>query len=152
MFDFTVIAGNTRKSFHDPQICFSAQNWALIEPKMREVNIPAIGGKTQATVIILDKPSTRGIAMYFYKSPLGWRYSPLYVPIDLTLAKLMLKDKPEAQFFRFLLYPATQPDEQTQAALDKALQKDLARLESFANTVFESIGKTNDGKYFVSIQ
>jgi hypothetical protein len=119
---------------------------------MREVDIPAIGGKTPTTAMVLEKPGNRGVAMYFYKSPLGWRHSPLYVPFDLTASKLMLHDKPEAQFYRFLLSPATAPEEQTAEAVEKALQKDLQLLSRFANTVFESLAKSNDGKYFVTVQ
>ena len=88
--------------------------------------------------------------MYFYKAPFGWRHSPLYVPFDLTAAKLMLKDNAEAQFYRFLLSPATPPYEQTAESVEKALQEDLALLEKFADAVFTGLGTTADGRYFVA--
>src|SRR5687768_15313922 len=127
-YEFTVIAGNSRKSFHDPQICFSAQQWQLIDPRKRDVNIPSLGGKIPATVMALDRHGLRGIAMYFYGGPGGWRHSPLALPVDLTIARLMLKDDIDAQFYRFIMQPATTPDSNSPADVEKAMQTDLAAL------------------------
>jgi hypothetical protein len=153
ILDFTVIAGNTRKPFHDPQICFSAQDWYLEEPKMRKIKIPALGDEIPATVMSMQRISQagrRGVAVYFYKDPIAWRHSPLYVPFDLTAAKLMLKSNADAQFFRFMLNPATEPEDESREAREKALTQDLARIEQFANAIFTQLKKTEDGRYFAS--
>jgi hypothetical protein len=147
-YEFTVIAGNSRKSFHDPQICFSAQQWQLIDPGMREVEIPALGGKIPATVMAIDNTRTRGIAMYFYGGPGGWRHSPLALPVDLTFARLLRKDEIDAQFFRFIMQPATTPDSNSPADVEKAMKQDLVALAKFADTCFAELKKQPEGKYY----
>jgi hypothetical protein len=148
-YDFVVIAGNTRKPFHDPVICFSAQNWVLRDRHLKRVNIPTLGGKIPATVMSLDQPGVHGTAMYFYKDPFGWRHSPLYIPFDLTAAKLMLWDKADAQFYRLIVWPATPPEDDTPQAARKAQEHDIAMLEKFADAMFAKLNQTEDGRYFV---
>lgn len=147
-YDATVIAGNSRKSFHDPQICFSAQQYQLIDPGLREVDIPALGGKIPTTAMALDRNGMRGVAMYFYGGPGGWRHSPLILPIDLTWAKLTLQDSIDAQFYRFILQPATSPDSNSAADIEKALSADLADLAKFADAFFSEVKKQPEGAYF----
>lgn len=147
--DFVVIAGNTRKSFHDPQVCFSAQNWKLVDPRLRHVNIPALGGDVPVTVMGLEQPGIRGTAMYFYKDPMGWRHSPLFVPFDLTAGKLLMKNSADAQFYRLILQPATEPANDSPQAREDALKKDISALEKFADAMFTKLKETPDGRYFV---
>ena len=148
-YEFVVIAGNTRKSFHDPQVCFSAQNWKLVDPRLRHVNIPTLGGDTPVTVMGLEKPGVRGTAMYFYKDPMGWRHSALFVPFDLTAGKLLMKNSADAQFYRLILQPATEPANDSPQAREEALKKDISALEKFADTMFGKLNETQDGRYFV---
>jgi hypothetical protein len=147
-YEFTVIAGNSRKAFHDPQICFSAQQWQLIDPRRRDVEIPALGGKIPATVMAIDRNGARGVAMYFYGGPGGWRHSPLILPVDLTFARLMLKDNIDAQFFRFIMQPATTPETNSAADVERAMQQDLKSLSAFANACFTELDKQPEGKYY----
>ena len=149
-YEFTVIAGNSRKSFHDPQICFSAQQWQLIDPRRRDVQIPSLGGTIPATVMALDRNGARGVAMYFYGGPGGWRHSPLVLPVDLTLARLTLKDHIDAQFFRFILQPATTPDSNSPADVEKALKADLDTLAKFADACFAELKKQPEGAYYTA--
>lgn len=148
-YEFLVIAGNTRKPFHDPQVCFSAQAWVLQDPKTRTVNIPAIGGNTQVTAMGLSKPGQKAAAMYFYKDPFGWRPAPFYIPIDLTLAKLLMKDRVDGQFFRLIVSPSTTPKDDSPQAKEAALNKDVEDLSTFVNTMFEKLKTNADGRYFV---
>jgi hypothetical protein len=137
-YEYVVISGNTRKSFHDPQICFSAQNWVLENPRLREVNIPAMGGRVPATVMGLKSPSASGTAMYFYKTPNRLVHDPFYMPIDMTLAKLSMKGSVDGAFYRFIVAPA-----------GDSLEEDLADLEKFAQAFFEATMKMPEGEYFL---
>jgi hypothetical protein len=149
-YETSIIAGNSRKSFHDPQICFSAQQWQLIDPRRRDIDLPALGGTIPATVMAIDRNGTRGVAMYFYGGPGGWRHSPLVLPVDLTLARLMLKDSIDAQFFRFIMQPATMPESNSPADVEKALATDVKFLSKFANTFLEELKKQPEGGYFTN--
>lgn len=86
--------------------------------------------------------------MYFYGGPGGWRHSPLILPIDLTWAKLTLQDSIDAQFYRFILQPATSPDSNSAADIEKALSADLADLAKFADAFFSEVKKQPEGAYF----
>ena len=147
-YETSIIAGNSRKSFHDPQICFSAQQWQLIDPRRRDVELPSLGGTIPATVMAIDRNGVRGVAMYFYGGPGGWRHSPLVLPVDLTLARLTLKDSIDAQFFRFIMNPATMPESNSPADVEKALSVDVKTLSKFADTFLAELAKQPEGAYF----
>lgn len=147
-YQFLVIAGNTRKSFHDPQVCFSAQNWILLEPRLSNIDIPAMGGNVPATVMGIKRGGLTGLAIYYYKTPLNLRHSPLFMPIDMTLAKLMMRKDIDGQFYRFIVSPATNPTSQTPEGLKEAEQKDLDALTNFAQTCMEALTKGPEGQYF----
>lgn len=137
-YEFVVIAGNTRKSFHDPQVCFSAQGWAFRDNFQRNVQIPILGGEVPVTVLNLDKPAGKAVAMYFYRTPFRLRGSPIMMPFDMTFAKLSGRKNVDGQFFRFLLSPS-----------GPNLEEDLQALQTFAQTMLEQIAKSPDGQYFI---
>jgi hypothetical protein len=137
-YEFTTITGNSRKSFHDPQVCFSAQNWELLDPTKRDVLIPVLGGNVPATVVGLRKPGAKGLAMYFYKTPFGFRAVPLYMPFDLTAAKLLMKEDVDGKFYRFILEPSSDD-----------FSADLQALETFANAVLAAVKENPGGDYWV---
>jgi hypothetical protein len=138
-YEFITIAGNTRKSFHDPQVCFSAQGWQRDDVRVEDVDIPALGGKVPATVMSLTRSGASGFSMYFYKGPFGYRGTPLMMPVDLTGAKLLMKEDVDGQFFRFILTPA-----------GKSRADDIKALCEFANTVFTEVAKGEGGAYFIA--
>ncbi|KAA0224901.1 MAG: hypothetical protein AKCLJLPJ_01163 [Fimbriimonadales bacterium] len=139
-FEYTIVAGNTRKSFHDPQVCFSAQGWQLINPRRRDVNIPSMGGKVPATVMGLKRSDNmQGVALYFYKGPNGLRHDPFYIPIDMTFSKLVGRENIDAQFYRFLVFPASE-----------RLEDDIQDLERFAESVLSAAGTKEGGDYFLA--
>lgn len=138
IYEYVVIAGNNRLSFHDPQICFQAQSWKLVDPKRSDADIPAMGGKVPVTIMGVKREAQSGTAMYFYKTPFRLTHSPSWMPIDLTFAKLMLKENVDGQFYRFILTPS-----------GSSLEEDLKALSHFANTLFTQIAKEREGTYFV---
>ncbi len=138
-YEFLVIAGNSRKSFHDPQVCFSAQGWIFKDNYERTVDIPVMGGKIPATILNLEKPGARAVAMYFYRTPLSMRGSPILMPVDLTFAKLTGRENVDGQFYRFLLAPSG-PD----------FDKDLKALEEFAQVMLTQVAAGEEGDYFIA--
>ncbi|GIV01848.1 MAG: hypothetical protein KatS3mg015_0678 [Fimbriimonadales bacterium] len=142
-YEFVVLAGNTRKSFHDPRVCFTAQGWDLKDPGIHTVNLPHMGGEVQVSAMTMDNIATgsRATAMFFYKTPFGIRPNTMRVPFDLTFAKLMMKSDVDAQFYRFMVVPPSEGDD--------ALQKDLQALTAFAETMFSEIEKRPEGSYFL---
>ncbi len=141
-YELVVLAGNTRKSFHDPRVCFTAQSWDIGEPGVYKINVPELGGDVDVSAMVMKNVATgsEASAMFFYKTPFGIRPDTLRVPFDLTFAKLMLKENVDAQFYRFMVIPPSDGDD--------VLQKDLKALEQFARSVFGELQKGEEGKYF----
>ena len=142
MYELVVLAGNTRKSFHDPRVCFTAQSWDIGEPGVYKINVPELGGDVDVSAMVMKNVATgsEASAMFFYKTPFGIRPDTLRVPFDLTFAKLMLKENVDAQFYRFMVIPPSDGDD--------VLQKDLKALEHFARSVFGELHKREEGRYF----
>jgi hypothetical protein len=142
-YEFVVLAGNTRKSFHDPRVCFTAQGWDLKDPGIYTVALPHMGGSVQVSAMTMNNVATgnRATAMFFYKTPFGIRPNTIRVPFDLTFAKLMLKSDVDAQFYRFMVTPPSE-------AAD-AVQADLQALTAFAEAIFTELEKQPDGSYFL---
>jgi hypothetical protein len=59
-----------------------------------------------------------------------------------------MRDSIDAQFFRFIMSPATQPDSKSAADVEKALVEDLNTLSKFADTFFTELKKQPDGAYY----
>lgn len=141
-YELVVLAGNTRKSFHDPRVCFTAQSWDIGEPGVYKINVPELGGEIEVSAMVMKNVATgsQASAMFFYKTPFGIRPNTMRVPFDLTFAKLLLKENVDAQFYRFMVIPPSEGD--------NVLQMDLKALERFAQSVFAELQKSKDGKYF----
>jgi hypothetical protein len=60
----------------------------------------------------------------------------------------MLKDDIDAQFFRFIMQPATSPASNSPADVEKAMQQDLDALSKFAEACFSELKKQPEGKYY----
>ncbi len=143
-YEVTLIAGNSRKSFHDPQVCFSAQNWRLEESRKHWVDIPALGGKVPATVIAIRSSEQQGTTLYFYRTPFGFRHDPFYIPFDLALAKILMRNRVDAIFYRFIVSPASWKDENDEAGI----QKDVEALTRFAHFALSGVARQPGGEYF----
>lgn len=143
-YEITLIAGNSRKSFHDPQVCFSAQNWRLERSRLQWVNIPALGGKVPATVIAIRSSEQQGTTMYLYRTPFGFRHDPFYIPFDLALAKILMRDNVDAVFYRFIVSPASWKDENDVSGI----QKDVEALTRFAESALQGVARQPGGEYF----
>ena len=138
-YEFLVIAGNSRVSFHDPQVCFSAQGWIFKDVWTRDVNVPVVGDKVPATILNLERSGGKAVAMYFYRTPYTLRGSGFMMPVDMTFAKLSGRPSVDGQFFRFLLSPSSND-----------LEKDIAALEHFADAMLKEVSKAPEGDYFVA--
>lgn len=137
-FEITVIASNNRKAFHDPRVCFSAQGWQLIDPHVKNINVPVFGKGVLATVMGLQSSNAKGSAIYFYHGPYGWRSTPHYMPFDMLVAKLFLRKKIDGIFYRVLVSPG-----------GKSLEQDQKAMENFINAYFEAVKKIEPEPYFV---
>lgn len=138
-YEFTVIAGNRKSCFHNPIVCFTNQGWNLIDPGTRSVSIPTLGDPILATTYSMRREEgTSGSALYFYHGPFGYRHESIYLPFDMTMAKIMFKKMIDGQFYRILVFPA-----------GESLEADVQAMSKFADAMFAGIKRIEKEPYFV---
>lgn len=130
-YDVVVIGSNTKDSFHDPAVCFSAQGWNL--SNAREETIPTKAyGDVPVTIVDMDKEGQKTIAMYFYRLREGYVASNGGVKRQMLLYKLMKFGKDnEGGFIRII------PNGEA----------NLQKLKTFAGEWVDAAAKTSAGYY-----
>lgn len=86
-YDVVVIGSNTKDSFHDPAVCFSAQGWNLSNAREETLDTKT-HGKVPVTLVDMDKEGTKTIAMYFYRLRDGYVASNTNAKKEMLLYKL----------------------------------------------------------------
>lgn len=70
-YDVVVIASRNKDSFHDPQVCFKAQNWTLSNQRLSTVSTQK-RGEVPVTLVDMEQDGERRIALYFFKTTQGY--------------------------------------------------------------------------------
>jgi hypothetical protein len=65
------IASNSKESFHDPQICFSAQGWRLSNQR-DDVIKTKTRGDVPVTLVDMEQRGDNRVAMYFFRLSKGY--------------------------------------------------------------------------------
>lgn len=104
-FDVVIISSNIRGSFHDPQVCFTAQGWRFED--QRTITIPTHRGPIQASYVNMTyRGGRRSSAIYFYR---GERFyaNPNGLTIEMVRRQLLGSTQVEGTMYRFI---AIHPD------------------------------------------
>jgi hypothetical protein len=67
-YDAVVIASESKDSFHDPRVCFSAQGWSLSNQWIEVVDTKT-RGKVPVTLVVMDGAERNRVAAFLYKGP-----------------------------------------------------------------------------------
>jgi hypothetical protein len=70
-YDVVAIASNSKESFHDPQICFSAQGWRLSNQR-DDVIKTKTRGDVPVTLVDMEQRGDNRVAMYFFRLSKGY--------------------------------------------------------------------------------
>lgn len=138
-YDYLIIAGNSKDSFHDQRVCLTSQQYKLEGLHMRNVNIPAMGGEVPATVTKLLRSDANGSAMIFYHGPYGLRPNPTAIPFDITRAKLLFRSDIDTIMYQFKVAPTS-----------GNLEEDVKAMSAFADAMLQATETFPDGAYFVA--
>ena len=132
-YDVVVIGSNTKDSFHDPAVCFSAQGWNLSNAREEMVQTKAYG-EVPVTLVDMNREGQKTIAMYFYRLRDGYVASNTGVKEKMLLYKLMPqhigKDN-EGGFIRIIPNGGA----------------DLQKLKTFAGQWVDAAAKSSGGYY-----
>ncbi len=101
-YDAVVVASQSKDSFHDPRVCFSAQGWAisnqwvvLVDTKTR--------GKVPVTLVAMDGPDARNkLAAFVYRGPGGFYGNTQRLKIAMFIEQMMGGDQLSGVFYRFI--------------------------------------------------
>jgi hypothetical protein len=100
-YDVNLIASRDRGSFHDPRVCFTAQNYAIQEEK--EITIPTKErGLIKATFAKMKGPEGDTAAVYFYKGPKGFYSNTSSLKIAMLMEQFTGKTDIDGVFYRFI--------------------------------------------------
>lgn len=127
MYDAVVIASRSKDSFHDPNICFSAQKW-LIEKREADVVKTETRGDIPVTIVSMQNEKTRRqMAAYLYKGPGGFYANPNRLKLAYLMEEMTLGDKLDGVFYRFIPYFENQQlsDQEQKAKLKKFIAEYL---------------------------
>lgn len=100
-YDAVLIASRNRASFHDPRVCFTAQQWKILEERPISIKTRT-RGTVPATLVVMEGPRTRQIAAYFYRGPTGFKGTTLELKFDMFMQRLLGKSNIDGVFYRFI--------------------------------------------------
>jgi len=101
-YDVVLIASESRASFHDPRLCFSASGWTLVEQHTAEVQTKT-RGVVPITVVRMDGRNSKGqLAAFFYRGPSGFNSSTVSVKLDMFWKRLFGSKDVEGVFYRII--------------------------------------------------
>ena len=100
--DVCVIAANNRESFHDPTVCFPAQDWKILE-----ASVISVATKTRGSIpfTLLHTQHAGGgpvFALYTYKAPVSMVTSEGDLYAQWSRVSFMSGDPQEGAFYRFI--------------------------------------------------
>lgn len=131
-YDVVVIGSNTKDSFHDPSVCFSAQGWNLSNERIETVNTKSQGA-VPVTMVDMDHNAQKTIAMYFYRLREGYVGSNTGVKKQMLFYKLKELGKDDEGGFIRIIPSGNNPKPED--------------LKSFAAAWIDAAAKSSGGYY-----
>ncbi len=134
-YDVVVIGSNSKDSFHDPRVCFSAQGWNLSNEREEKIRTKTYGD-VPVTLVDMDHDGQKTIAMYFYRLREGYVGSNAGAKKEMLLYKLAKLGKDnEGGFIRIIPSGAGGASPKPEA------------LKAFAAAWVDEAAKTSGGYY-----
>jgi hypothetical protein len=103
-YDVILIAGHSKENFHDPRVCFTAQNWNITEDK--EVTVETKErGTVPITIVKISQFSGGGkssMAAFFYRGPTGFYPNTPNLGRAMLMGPLTWHFNTDAVFYRVM--------------------------------------------------
>lgn len=101
-YEVVVIASHKKESFHDPQVCLTAQSWTLSNQR-EDVIKTATRGDIPVTLFDMEQHGQKLTSMYFFKMTTGYKASIPTVKWDMFKYKVAhVGTEEEGAFIRII--------------------------------------------------
>jgi hypothetical protein len=130
-YDVVAIVSRSKESFHDPQICFTAQGWRLSNQR-HDTIVTKTRGSVPITLVDMELGGAKTVAMYFFKTQQGYFGDMGAVKSAMLMYKLthFMKDD-EGAFIRVIPKGST----------------DVELMKKFVGSWIDEAGKVSNGYY-----
>lgn len=129
-YDVVAIASNSKESFHDPQICFSAQGWRLSNQR-DDVIKTKTRGDVPVTLVDMEQNGDQKVAMYFFRLTKGYYGNMSKVKRDMLVHLFTQRSKDEGAFIRLIPTGSV----------------DVEKMKKFAADWVDTAGESSKGYY-----
>ncbi len=101
-FDVVLIASRSKESFHDPRVCFRAQQWTIEDEKQDSLESPD-RGTIPLTIVRMSNGGEAGrMAAFFYRGPSRFYATTDQLRRGLFIEQLKMKQDIDGVFYRFI--------------------------------------------------
>jgi hypothetical protein len=101
IFDTVLVSSDSHESFHDPKICFSAQGYTLGDQHVETLDVPGRGA-IPFTVVEMEGPKSKSVAMYTYHGPSGFVATSKQLQLQMFKEVVMGRAPMDSTFYRFM--------------------------------------------------
>ncbi len=130
-YDVVAIASNNKESFHDPNICFSAQGWQLSNQRLEYIESKS-HGRIPVTLVDMEQHGDKRVAMYFFRLNQGYYGDMAKVKRDMLVYTLKnFGKKDEGAFIRIIPTGVV----------------DVEKMKTFAGNWVDSANESSKGYY-----
>jgi hypothetical protein len=130
-FDVNLIASRDKASFHDPRVCFTAQDYTITEEQAIQIKTTT-RGKISATLAKMTTPKNeQAIAVFFYRSNHGFFADTTRLKFSMLWDQIWGRTDIDTVFYRFIPDGDVRPE----------------KLIEFIATYMDTAGATSKG-YF----
>jgi len=136
-FEAVVIASNSKDSFHDPRVCFSAQSWTIEKFTPATIKTKTRGDIPATVIQVTSDRVRRQLAAFIYKGP-GNRFYGKTNELKIAFLFEQIKGSTDLNgvFFRFM--PTFENKNLTEA-------EQTERLEKFISEFMDESNKSSKG-------
>lgn len=110
-FDAVLIASDSKDSFHDPRVCFTAQKFEILTEGQTIVKTKT-RGEIPVTIAEMNGPQGKAFTAFFYRGPSGFEGTTSNLKQSMFMYQCRTMESPQGVFYRFIpLNEDATPDE-----------------------------------------
>lgn len=111
IFDAVLIASESKDSFHDPRVCFTAQQFTIDKETVDYVQTKT-RGTIPVTLAEMTSKEGKSLTVFFYRGPGGFFPTTQKLKLNMFLHQCKTMESPQGVFYRFIpLYLGAQKED-----------------------------------------
>ena len=111
VFDAVMIAGDSKDSFHDPRVCFTAQGFEILEESVAQLQTKT-RGPVEVTLAKMKSDAGQSLTVFFYRGPGGFHPTTQSMKLAMFAHQFKTMENPQGVFYRFIAqYPGATKEE-----------------------------------------